>query len=76
MEAQPSSAKQPTFGNLQINMAAKAKRGNTKFFDSAEWAMQQQKQESLKREQVKMQRPHVFKTLQLPTSDAKSPIIC
>ena len=76
MEAQSSTAKQPTFGNLQINAEAKGKRCNQKFFDSAEWAMQQQNNPSIKPEQVKMTKPNVFKSLQLPTSEAKSPIIC
>lgn len=76
MDTATAASKQPTFGNLQINMAAKSKRGNTKFFDSAEWVMQQQKQESIKRETIKMQSPYVFKTLQLSVSNDKSPIIC
>ena len=36
-----AKVKQPTFGNIPLNTSAKSKRGNQKFFDSAEWAMQQ-----------------------------------
>ena len=34
--------KQPTFGNIPLDSGARSKRANQKFFDSAEWAMQQE----------------------------------
>ena len=73
--------KQPTFGNLPINTSAKAKRGNQKFFDSAEWAMQQEylKQHKQNPDLSQKEQPTVTKqvyTSAIPSNNNdKSPIV-
>ena len=42
----------PSFGKLTANEMARNKRGTTKFFDSAEWAMTGQQQQQNNRRNI------------------------